>query len=134
MTPVKTPNICPFELYPHDVGRSVMNHKLAEKLWLKAPNEGRVSWYALGLVVTGPTTCKVQVYGMLDNVYGGVGRKVKTYTPPSLTAEEQNELKQIIKDRQTLYAGEEFERREKAKRKADIEVIRKELFGKGAAK
>jgi hypothetical protein len=127
---MKATNIYPFNLPPVDNGHFVSSNELGLKLWRSRPETTapKQMYYAIGLEVTGPTSVRIQVYGMADSVYGGVGNIEFVYKPTTLNLDDQKALNKHILNRQTQFAEREFQRREDERKAAQIEAIRKELF------
>lgn len=123
-------NIYPFSLLPFDNGYHVSSNELSKNLWLSRPKDvaPKRLYYATGLVVYGPESVKVQVFGMRDMYRGGVGEVSFEYTPKTLTQKDQDLLDDYIKSKQTIRAMKEFQDRKNKLEAEQIEAIRKELF------
>lgn len=123
-----TPSIFPFTLPATDV-HYVSSPKLAERLWRR--DRARVaqglSYYGLDLEVAGAADVEIRVRSIHNGFSGGIGREVFRYRP-ELTEEDLADLRLIIIKRQTLYAEDEFHRREEARVAAQVEAIRREMF------
>lgn len=120
----------PFDIYPVDSGHFVSSPPLALDCWTRdraneLPGE---AWYAVGMHVVSYTEIMVTVYEMADSFHGGVGAVLYTYIP-HLSRQNLNELAAVIRKQQVKLATSELEKRKAAAYMAEVEAVRKELFG-----
>lgn len=109
------------------------NPEAATEIWLRLRDEDEeikeTTWYGLDLTIHSREKVTIHVRDIADSFSGGIGAVVFECDVDRFTLKEQNEIDRLIEERKMLYAEDEFNRREEAKRLAAIKAVRDELFG-----
>lgn len=119
-------SIFPIRYYASDIHYAV-SPELAELVWRRVA-AGR-TWYAADMEILSKDSIKLFVYDIEDSFSGGIGQKIFETTVKEFTPKEQTVLDNLILERYTKLAADEYKEREDAALKAKILIIRKELFG-----
>ena len=111
----------------NDMGNWVSMPDLAKSIWMRIRPKG-LTWYCVDLEILSPTSLRLFVYDMENNVHGGIGYVIDERVIDELPAEEQKMLDELVLKIYTAEAELELERREERLRQQQIINLRKEMF------